>query len=72
MQMGFGGGSAGSSHLADNVLSVARDSLSPSLRAVLSSKGLGILMTRNSEGWGCVTSRTNTARMGLDAEGLMG
>lgn len=39
----------GIGRLADTALSVVRDSLSPSLKGVLTSRGLGILVARKPE-----------------------
>lgn len=62
----------GTGRLADTVLSVARDSLSPILSAVLSSRGLGIPVTRSPEEMRLCHQKDKYYKEGLGSRALMG
>lgn len=62
----------GTGRLADTVLSLARDLLSPILSAVLSLRGLGILVTRSPEEIGLCDQKDKHYKEGLGPRALMG
>ena len=62
----------GTGRLADTVRSMARDSLSPVLSAVLSSRDLGILVTRSPEEIGLCDKKDRHHKEGLGPRALTG